>query len=113
LIELELPENRTIASFNSFKINRTMVESLNVIGSGHFGEVHKGILKSSKSSFEIVAIKTIKVEDDYDMDIENALKERDKLEQNLVTEANIMANFNSNYVVRFKGMCLTFHPYLS
>jgi serine/threonine protein kinase len=93
LIELELPENRTIDSFNSFKINRTMVESLNVIGSGHFGEVHKGILKSSKSSFEIVAIKTIKVEDDYDMDI--------------------MANFNSNYVVRFKGMCLTFHPYLS
>lgn len=98
---------------NSFKIDRINIESLSVIGHGYFGEVSKGILRSSSSqNYEVVAIKIIKLENFSNSSIEQERKELKKLEKNLVAEAKIMAKFDSNYVVKFRGLCVHFRPYM-
>jgi serine/threonine protein kinase len=95
---------------DSFIVDRKKVDSLNVIGNGHFGEISQGTLESSKGTVETVAIKTIKLT--VDMNVDDASRERNRLERDLITEANIMVNLNSNYVVRFIGLCVTYHPYM-
>lgn len=85
------------------------------MGGGNFGDVYKGILmpKLDDAGFnEVVAIKTIKLQQKLMLNDIQLVVEKNNLEKNLIEEAKRMARLNAAHVVSLKGFCLQEDPFL-
>ena len=61
---------------------------------------------------EVVAVKEVNYERRPNMEIEEFLRQRDKLEESLLQEAKLMASLDAFHVVKLIGICVNFKPYL-
>jgi serine/threonine protein kinase len=104
------------------KIDRTRIESKELLGSGYFGEVSKAILKAQTinndysvengQTDKTIAVKTVKFNKPHNMTEKYFLRERSKMEESFLFEAQVMANLNGFHVVKLIGLCVDYHPYL-
>eukprot|EP00056_Hartaetosiga_gracilis_P013539 m.225186 g.225186 ORF g.225186 m.225186 type:complete len:1405 (-) comp13859_c2_seq8:3644-7858(-) len=78
------------------EINRSNLDLLEIIGSGHWGDVTKAVLEEHKSSGVpgfLVAVKTLHSEDNVESQTE------------LMREAAFMAQLQCDYIVKLHGVC--------
>jgi serine/threonine protein kinase len=98
-----------------WQIEKVRIDQMYLIGKGHFGEVHKGILKPKHGSTEqneIVAIKTLKFEKDDELTDYEFMARKSELEKGFMDEARRMSKLETHHIVELKGYWLADKPYM-
>lgn len=88
-----------------YELNRNRVTLESIIGQGQFGDVYRGMYKSTKEDQEVpVAVKTCKPGNGC------SKEERKKTEDKFLEEAMIMQQFDHQHIIKLIGICSDVNP---